>query len=247
MSNNKLSSIVDNQQLLEFQQDGLDYLYNLEPTQNNLFWVGGFKNLNTDNKQNTMSDNSKSLPNAQFRIQSINVGTNSLEFEFDERLKQNILSAVTVSNAVNITWIDDYRRSIQQYHLDWQNAWYDRKKDCLINGKVSEKFRSCSVVLFHYIDGNDEDDPVLATPLAEPVVLLTLKGLAPTNAGIFDLNMASSGAGEAIGYDYVVNNIDVQFLLSDEQMQANFPESQYTTQGGDEVSRIKSLLKNFSM
>lgn len=242
--NNSLSKIITDSQLLEFQQDGLDYLYNLEPTQNNLFWVGSFMNLKTDKTENTM-ENSKSLPNSQFRIQSINVDTDSLEFEFDEKLKQNIISGVTVTSTISINWIDDFRRSIQQYHLDWQGAWYDRKRDCLVNGKISEKFRKCNVVLFHYIDGSTDKDGILSIPIAEPLAVLTLKGLAPTSAGAFDLNMASSGAGEAVSYTYAINNIDVQFLNTEKL--ANFNDSEYVTNSGNEFNRLKSLTKIFSL
>ena len=53
----------------DFQDDILDYLYNLEPPADNLFWAGNFQTFATPVGE--YSKDTISLPNAQFRIKKV--------------------------------------------------------------------------------------------------------------------------------------------------------------------------------
>lgn len=233
------SNFPTDEDLLTFQQDGLDYLYHLEPTQNNLFWVGNFKDEPKEGKEGDISSSVFGLPNSQFRIQSVEFGSDTIEFEYNPQLKQNLISAVNTTNSVTISWIDDYKRSIQQYHMKWLAQWYNRQADRLVNKRVNEKFRDCEIILFHYKDGSTSgvSTPVLACPVIEQIAKIKLKGLVPNNgAGNFSLNMNASGAGEAISYDYAVNAIDISFS----QTSTGFGSEEFTTNGGVEKDMNKS-------
>lgn len=199
--------------LLNFQQDGLDYLYHLEPTQNNLFWVGHFAEAGTGENGNDWKSRKHALPNSQFRVQSLNFESTSFELENLKQMHQNFISSISVPEEVSISWIDDFARSVQQYHLRWMNCWYDREHDCMISGHAIEKMRSCEVVLFHYKDGTSggASSSIYTSPIAEKIATVYLRGLIPKSSGNFNFTMGSSGADSTLNITYGVTEIQVVF------------------------------------
>lgn len=225
--------MADNKDFLNFQQDGLDYLYNLEPTQNNLFWVGDFN----DKKD---GEPGHKFNNAQFRIQSLSFSLPSLEFEDQKQLQIQVLKSVTNTKEVTMTWIDDYAHSVQRYHLDWFRCWYNRELDCLVRGPAG-KYRGCDVYLFHYTDAAEGDKKVakslFATPQAQPIAKITLGGLAPKSLGEFKVEMGNSGADSAVSYNYAVNKIKIDWYA--DAIKGRFPEEPFIENGGLEYIQSK--------
>lgn len=193
-----------------FQQDGLDYLYSLEPTQNNLFWAGNFNDGNiTPNK-----GPGNEFPNAQFRIQSVGFQLPSLEFEELKPLKIQVLKSIKTIQEVSITWIEDVYRSVERYHLDWINCWYNRRFDCVVTGPKG-KFRKLDVYLFHYNgllnESINDGVPSIVQPKTEQIAHITLSGLAPKSIGDMKFEMGNSGAEGTKSITYIVNKVDIEY------------------------------------
>lgn len=208
------------QKLTNFQQDGLDYLYNLEPTQNNLFYVGEF------NEGGTADKKKYEFESAKYRIQSIAFALPTFEFEELKQLKIQVFKSVQSTKEVTITWLDDVYKNVFRYHNEWQNCWYNRKYDCMVRG-AKGKFRQCKVYLFHFKDGQDgESSPLLATPTVELLATITLGGLVPKSLGEFKLEMGSSGANNAMSISYIVNKVSIEWAKGLKSIEDRVGDSQ---------------------
>ena len=194
-----------------FQQDGLDYLYSLEPTQNNLFWAGNFNDGTTESPDE--------FPNAQFRIQSVGFQLPSLEFEEIKPLKVQVLKSIKTTQEVSITWIEDVYRSVERYHLNWLGCWYNRRFDCVVTGPKG-KFRKLDIYLFHYnglvnnIDNPNSGVPSITLPKTEQIAHITLSGLAPKSIGEMKFEMGNSGAEGTKSITYIVNKVDIEYAAN---------------------------------
>ena len=70
--------------LMNFQSNGIDYLYNLETKQENLFWAGNFCELTDDKHIQTdesRGDGFRYMADACFRIQSVDLSLPEITFE----------------------------------------------------------------------------------------------------------------------------------------------------------------------
>jgi hypothetical protein len=168
--------------LEQFQSDGIDYLYDIEPQSNNLFYAGFFQESITSEGKNTQAV--RPFYNAQYRIRKVTLPFPKLEVEMHPILRTPLIQKATYDQEVTIDWFEDVYHSVQQYHLDWIARWYNRKFDVLRCG-TSGKFKELIVVAFHYI--NDADGPVLIeTPKVQPIMAFRLAGLVPE--GLPELN-----------------------------------------------------------
>lgn len=207
--------------LLNYQQNGVDYLYDLEPTQNNLFWAGNFDEHNlaeTSFELHTGSAvNGSSLPkrpfsNAEFRIQSIDFKLPSLSFNHDKTkpLKFETLDTATFSNDVSITFIEDVYHSVMKYHLDWFNRWYDRRRDVLRCG-VNGKMRGLDVVLFHYVESNTSiSNPFESMPVPQPIMMVRLRGMKFKDMTNLKVDATDTKAG-TITVNYSMNLAEIYY------------------------------------
>ena len=85
------------------EYNGTNYLYNLEPKANNLFYVG---NLSVTGKA-TETDN-YSLPNTRFRVNKISFPFMKLQFDAPSRgIPTPLLKSVALGNTCSITWVED--------------------------------------------------------------------------------------------------------------------------------------------
>jgi hypothetical protein len=199
--------------LLNFQQHGLDYLYDLEPTQNNLFWAGNFSDHDdtTGADSSDKTKNTRTFDNAQYRIRSIKLELPKLEFEEHKQLHINLIKSVTYTKQVTITWIDDVYRSVQKYHLDWYTRWYNRELDCLRCG-TDGKFRGLDVVLFHYREANTTlSSPLLTVPVPEPILRLRLRGMVPKDIGSIEFDMSNAGNDGALSITYALSLCSIDY------------------------------------
>jgi hypothetical protein len=164
--------------LESFQSDGIDYLYDLEPQSNNLFWAGFFLETNRGGKP------VRQFYNAQYRIRKINIPFPKLNIEMHKELRTPIIQNAEYDQDLTIDWIEDVYHSVKQYHLDWISRWYSRKFDVLRCG-TSGKFKQLIVIAFHYV--NDDAGPnIIEAPKIQPVMAFHIAGLAPK--GVPDLN-----------------------------------------------------------
>lgn len=177
--------------LLNFQQDGIDYLYDLEPAENNLFWAGNFHCYDT--KNNAVGEKPLNrFANAQFRIKSLNFALPKLEFETIKQTHTRVLKSIAYPETMSITWVEDAYRSVKKYHLDWLNHWYNREFDCLRCGP-RQKLRGLNIVLFHYVEGVEKfDNPLASAPVAQPILVINIRGMAPMDLGGIKLDTSDA-------------------------------------------------------
>ena len=216
--------------LINYQQNGVDYLYDLEPTQNNLFWAGNFDEHNNAESQFTIHTGNdvksagvnlgkRPFSNSEFRIQSVDFKLPSLVFEHNKTkpLKMEVLDAVNFSNEISITFIEDVYHSVQKYHLDWLNRWYDRRRDVLRCG-VDGKMRGLDVVLFHYVESNASvTSPLDSMPVPEPIMMIRIRGMKVKDVGNLKVDASDTKAG-TISVNYSMNISEIYYaknLMSD--------------------------------
>lgn len=191
--------------LMNFQSNGIDYLYNLETKQENLFWAGNFCELNKDDKKihtnEELGDGFRYMADACFRIQSVDLSLPKIEFEENKLTHAADFKSLTYSRVFNITWIEDVYRSITKYHLDWMlYGWYDRPRDCLKTG-IDGKFRHLEVCQWHWYNG-----------APTPIFIVSMDKIKPQNAGDkLSFNMKSPG-DPFVTIQYVADEIQLVYV-----------------------------------
>lgn len=198
------------ERLINFQQDGIDYLYDLELPQNNLFWAGNFSAH--DSKADDLNSNTSTHPfdNAQFRIKSIDFNLPKLNVDKMKQLNINVLKEVEYTKQLSITWLEDVYQSVMAYHLDWLSYWYDRHRDCVRCG-AKGKFRGLDVVLFRYKEANSKAfSPLDSVAIPEPVLCISPRGMIPLDMGKLTLSMDGSGEPTRT-IQYAINKCTIKY------------------------------------
>ena len=169
--------------LLRYEYDSVNYLYDLEPSKPNLFWAGNFTSSSVDDPGQYDFDKRKFF-NAQFRIKSVGFNAPQVTVQEDQLIQHmSIIQSITFSKEVNISWIEDVYNSVRKYHLDWLYNWYDPTADCMVCGRAG-KYRNFDLVLYHEMGPTaDYSDPDI-----EPLLLITFRGLIPTNLPNFSFD-----------------------------------------------------------
>lgn len=189
--------------LMNFQSNGVDYLYNLETKQENLFWAGNFCEVENNIIQTNedAGDGFRYMADASFRIQSVDLSLPKIDFEENKLTHAADFKSLSYSRVFNITWIEDVYRSIMKYHLDWiLYGWYDRPKDCLKNG-TRGKFRHLEVCQWHWYNG-----------APTPIFIVAMDKIKPQNAGDkLSFNMKSPGE-PTLTINYVADEIQLLYM-----------------------------------
>lgn len=190
--------------LINLQSNGIDYLYNLETKQENLFWAGNFCELNKDDKTIHTSEGSgagfRYMADACFRIQGVDLSLPKIDFEENKLTHAADFKSLNYSRVFSITWIEDVYRSITKYHLDWiLYGWYDRPRDCLKTG-IDGKFRHLEICQWHWYNG-----------APTPIFIVSIDKIKPQNAGDkLSFNMKSPG-DPFITIQYVADEIQIVY------------------------------------
>ena len=153
-----------------FQSDAIDYLYDLEPQSQNLFWVGYFCEASQG------EDMEKAFYNAAYRIRKITIPMPKMEIDQNNILRAPIFKNANFTQEISIEWIEDVYHSVQKYHLDWFARWYNRQYDVLRCG-VHGKFRKLLLVAYHYV--NSDTDSLIEVPAVQPLMIFHVGGLIP--------------------------------------------------------------------
>jgi hypothetical protein len=191
------SSISD----MEFDQyNGLDYLYNIEPQSQNLWYAGYFCEAGDGTPSNSM----KMFYNARYRIKKVTIPFPSLEVEYHSELRSPLVKGTQYQNEITIDWFEDVYHSVQKYHLDWFNRWYTKDFDCFRCG-IQGKFRKMAVIAFHYVNGNN--DSIIPVPKIEPLFAFIIGGLIPKNLPAITWDYNSDGNDSLVSMTYHCNTI----------------------------------------
>jgi hypothetical protein len=191
-----LSSLIEN-----FQSDGIDYLYDIEPQSNNLFWAGFFRE-----GEDPQGKPYRQLYNAQFRIRKVTISYPKLDVQIHPVLRTPLVQKASYPQEVTIEWFEDVYHSIKQFHHDWLARWYSRKFDVLRCG-TSGKFKKLLVIAFHYV--NDAKGPVIIeSPRVQPIMAFFLGGLVPKGVPDQVFDYSSDGNDQSLSIQYTAGHID---------------------------------------
>lgn len=210
------------------QQRGIDYLYDLELQQNNLFYVACFQ----DYKSNNDSDDGINLLSPYFRINSISFGSPKLTFQWNETMRINTLDKVDLSDVskITVTWYDDVYKSVYLYHLKWLQKWYNTQGDYLPVG-IEGKFKKLIMYTYHYADNSEYDLDLLSkkVPTTEWIFRITCSGIVPETFGETSLkfDMKQSNATTGVTATYKINGLKLEV---NPKLDPFFPIDEYASQ-----------------
>ena len=190
------SLVKDNDFFKKFEIEQEDYIYDLEPQSNNLFFMANFEET---------SDGVNSLFNAQYRVQSIDLPNLTYEYETDQLTKVPLIKNGKSSYSVSITWLEDVYHSIYSYHEKWLDSWYDFRHNLLRVGQYG-RFRKCSIVTYHYVKSGDIFNP---TYKAQPIMLIQLNGLVPKGLPSLKLSYSEDQSDQLLTLEYLCSDYNI--------------------------------------
>jgi hypothetical protein len=101
-----------NQVLETYQGNSTDYLFDMEPQSNNLFWAGYFC-------EGVEEDRETEFYNACYRIRKITIPMIKLSFDIDKHFQFPMMTEASGGFDVSIEWFEDVYHSVLKYHNDW--------------------------------------------------------------------------------------------------------------------------------
>lgn len=200
------------QELQDFQYDAYSHLYDLPIKQNNLFMLDQFYDPYVDNANADGYNTGSSTPkNIKYRIKKVSgfsLPKLKIDGRFESPFRWNYVSASrTNTNKLNIEWVEDVYWSVQRYHMNWMNHWYNKYLDCMVVGQEG-KFRNLVLYLFHYINVNN--DTAVPVQKAVPVARLEFKGLVPENLPDGELGWGDD-SNQTVNISYSFNYLEMYF------------------------------------
>lgn len=186
-----------------FENDAVDYLYDLEPQSQNLFMVANF--IETSNGR--QGSEIKQLYNAQFRVRSIKLPDLSFTVDIDKTTHVPVFSEASYNQEITIDWFEDVYHSIWKYHDDWMRRWYDKTFNVLRCG-VAGKFRKLDLMAYHY---KINSDSIFSSPAPEPIFLCKIGGMVPTSLPGQKYDYSNDGNDELLSITYKCARIDFRY------------------------------------
>jgi hypothetical protein len=183
--------------LSSYSSDGLDYIYDLEPQSQNLFYAGFFGENGTSNP----------LYNAAYRIQSVSFNLPKLGFKHQKFTHMPQLDSKDYDISVTIGWLEDVKHSIKNYHLNWMDRWYSRELDVLRCGAPG-KFRKMSIVAFHYVNANaSAETSIIEVPEIQPILAIEIAGMVPEGIGDMKFDHSNGNNEEILSISYKASRV----------------------------------------
>jgi hypothetical protein len=202
-----------NELLNTFEWDGSSYIYELEPVSSNLFYAGFFyeRAVSQDvekSAEGVMGNGlggGGPLRNAPYRIVKVSINMPTLETETNPYTRVASIKSANRDFSVSISWRDDVYRTIQRYHYDWLNRWYDVRYDVLRCGIVG-KYRRLSVIAYHFATKQSKAQ-ALDPPTPVPLFAVDIGGMMPENFGNITFDYNSDGNDSFLECKYRASKI----------------------------------------
>lgn len=204
--------IIYSYHIPQHERNVIDFLQALEAPSNNLFFASFISSSFTD------------IP---YRIAGIKVESPIINYDLNGN-KQPIIKSAEYNNEVSITWVEDVYRSVEKFHIDWLNNWYDFNSDCLPIG-TNGRFRSIELIGYHYknIVKGESTIPIMES---EPTIWLSIYNLMPQKFSDNGFNFKWGESSEhtiTISYKYseirpfYYNRQEGQYILSENELMNN--------------------------
>lgn len=200
---------LSTKELANFEFNGSQYLYNLDPATGNLFFLDSIsisRNSSAGNEsdeENNANDLSEIL---RYRVKSVKLD-NTIGLEFDNSkmiLPGNpiCLTGIKESHNFIIEWVEDSFFRIQKFHKSWIEKWFQNK--VLIDG-IDGKFVTFTFKVFYlYSNGS-------LSPNLEPKSAYTLKltDCVPLDLSDFSFSYDDQDSGKIFTGKYVAKKIEI--------------------------------------
>lgn len=216
-------------EILKQIQQRINFLYNLEPAQDNMFICSVItpiekeaKSDGTLNMENSFGTHfndpqSRTLYTAPYRLLSADFSLPIIDVEFDPRTRTTYLKGVTYNQKFTMTWADDCFHSVRKYHHDWFNCWFQREKDAFVSGVdgkegLNGRFRAFKIFMYHMV--HDKDGKVVPNIWG----VIDVGDAFPINLG--KISLGEDPGDSKYTCEYAANFIDLKFANSET---AGFP------------------------
>lgn len=200
---------LSTKELANFEFNGSQYLYNLDPATGNLFFLDSIsisRNSSAGNEseeENNANDLSEIL---RYRVKSVKLD-NTIGLEFDNSkmiLPGNpiCLTGIKESHNFIIEWVEDSFFRIQKFHKSWIEKWFQNK--VLIDG-IDGKFVTFTFKVFYLYNGGS------LSPNLEPKAAYTLRLIdcVPLDLSDFSFSYDDQDSGKIFTGKYVAKKIEI--------------------------------------
>lgn len=187
------------EEFLAFQQKALDYLYDMPLGNDSLFIAKPYIYDGKDSKID--------LP--PYRVKKITIGTPKLNMQFDEKIRQSVISGVEYSDTVTIEWYEDAFNSVQKFHLGILNGIVDLNYGLFRVGGGPRL--DLDLYHFAYVEGNvDVQSPFDSVAIPKCTEYFKLRKLIPE--GIGEITYDSDGGGNLKTISVTYHCVDISIV-----------------------------------
>ncbi len=252
--------------LLKQIQQRINFLYNLEPAQDNMFICSIIKPIKTQgdgtieatdsfdaglaasgketSDTNASTPKSRILYTAPYRLLSADFSLPTIDVEFDPRTRTTYLKGVTYNQKFTMTWADDCFHSVRKYHHDWFNCWFQREKDAFVSSQNNEpdkngKFRAFKIFMYHMV--HDKDGKVVPNIWG----VIDVGDAFPINLG--KITLGEDPGESKYTCEYAANFIDLKFVTNGDDTLVNGPDKNYLQNMGFSSNEIGRLEAQFGL
>lgn len=200
---------LSTKELADFEFNGSQYLYNLDPATGNLFFLDSIsisKNSSAGNESEEADSTNKLSEILRYRVKSVKLD-NTIGLEFDNSkmiLPGNpiCLTGIKESHNFTIEWVEDSFFRIQKFHKSWINKWFQNK--VLIDG-IDGKFVTFTFKIFYLYNSGS------LSPNLEPRLAYTLKltDCVPLDLSDFSFSYDDQDSGKIFTGKYAAKKIEI--------------------------------------
>jgi hypothetical protein len=200
---------LSTKELADFEFNGSQYLYNLDPATGNLFFLDSIsisKNSSAGNESEEADSANKLSEILRYRVKSVKLD-NTIGLEFDNSkmiLPGNpiCLTGIKESHNFTIEWVEDSFFRIQKFHKSWIDKWFQNK--VLIDG-TDGKFVTFKFKVF-YLYNSGSLSPNLTPRLA---YTLSLTDCVPLDLSDFSFSYDDQDSGKIFIGKYAAKKIEI--------------------------------------
>lgn len=205
---------MDKKELAEFEFNGTQYLFNLDPATGNLFYLtnvtfedappneaAGSDDVTSEKNQNTLTQI------LRYRVKSVKLD-NTIGIEFDNNrmlLPGNPICVTGIKESHNFTieWVEDSFFRVQKFHKEWISHWFQNKT---LQDGLAGKFVSFTFEVF-YLNNEGGISPTLSP---KPAYTIKLDHCAPIDLSDFSFSYDEQDNGKSFVGKYVAKNIEIK-------------------------------------
>jgi hypothetical protein len=138
----------------------------------------------------------------RFFCSKVDIPGFSMEYETRHKALREIFpKEAKIAEDITITWVENHRLDVWNYHRKWLTCFYLREKDQYVSGSQGKK--RTAIVLIHPVPGPDGS----IDREAQQAHVFRLEGLLPVGTQDLSLDWGWGGEGAFVPMKYKVDRI----------------------------------------